>query len=238
MADNMPRNGTAVPHKRPSGAAASPIGKEAFAHAQRHSRRVRAFKIALPVLALVMAAGFAAYSWVSSPISIGIDIAGSSMQDGKLVMANPKLDGYTSDNRRYTMTAMRAIQEAGSDAIDLETIRARLPIEDEMWASIQAPFGRFHRGNNLLEIPRSMMVETSDGMVARLKSATIDIDAGTLTSQEPVEITMAGSRVTADTLSIMENGKVLVFDQRVRVDISPEKLKTAEATGGGDDASN
>jgi lipopolysaccharide export system protein LptC len=107
-----------------------------------------------------------------------------------------------------------------------------------MWASIQAPFGRFHRGNNLLEIPRSMMVETSDGMVARLKSATIDIDAGTLTSQEPVEITMAGSRVTADTLSIMENGKVLVFDQRVRVDISPEKLKTAEATGGGDDASN
>lgn len=217
---------------------ASPVDDEVFERARRHSARVRRLKIALPVAALVMAAVFGAYSWYWAPGSFGLDLVGSTVRDGKLIMANPKLDGYTSDNQRYSMSAERAVQDlSGEDAIDLEGIDARVPIGEEVFADIEAPAGRFFRETNTLRLSDSMDVTTTDGMVARLRSATIDFANGSLTSSDPVEIDFEGSTVTAGSLSIQDNGDVLVFEDKVRVDIAPQKLKTAEASGGRD-ASN
>src|SRR3954467_4318006 len=82
---------------------------DAFDRAQRHSRRVRVLKFAVPVLAAGIAVAFPVYSYLAAPINISIQADGTAFADGKLVMANPKLNGFTKDKLPYSLTALRAI---------------------------------------------------------------------------------------------------------------------------------
>ena len=68
-------------------------------------------------------------------------------------------------------------------------------------------------------------------MVAKLKSAYLDIATGQMTTAEPVDIVLNGTRITSDSMSIAQNGKLLVFDKRVRVNIDP---RAQDAAGGQD----
>lgn len=205
-----------------------------FVSAKRHSRRVRALKYALPVLGLMMAAGFAGFSYLASPPDVSVDVAGSTVRDGKLVMASPKLDGFTKENLPYSMSAVRAIQDLEqTGVIALEQISAKLPVDETNFAMITAPAGTYDREKNTLDITSEMVVTTTDGMVVRMESAFVDMGKGTLTTSEPVDIRLEGSHVAADTMSISEGGKVLVFESRVRVEIDGRSLKTAQTDAGG-----
>jgi lipopolysaccharide export system protein LptC len=73
-------------------------------------------------------------------------------------------------------------------------------------------------------------------MKARLKSAVIDIDGGSLMTDEPVEIDLSGSHVTADSLAVNDGGQTLVFENRVKVLIEARRIKTASV--GESDAEN
>ena len=215
------------------------MSREAFARAQRHSRTVRVLKSALPVLAAAMALGFLGYSYVMTPGSVAVKADGSAISDGKLVMANPKLDGFTKDNRPYSMNALRAIQDFQNEGVvQLEGISARLPIDAENWATIDAEGGVYDRDKNTLEIDTEITVETADGMTAKLQSATIDIGAGGMTTDDPVDIRMDGATITSDTMAIRENGKVLLFEKRVRMDIDPQRLKATQQANGDPDVVN
>jgi lipopolysaccharide export system protein LptC len=75
-------------------------------------------------------------------------------------------------------------------------------------------------------------------MVAKLKSAFLDIANGSLKSATPVDIQSHGSRVTADSMSVLENGKRVIFESRVRVYIDPVQMKAAQAARGDTNASN
>ncbi len=195
----------------------------AFKRAQRHSRRVRRMKIWLPALAVMGVAGFFGWSYVSIPDIAGINVGGAAISDGKLVMANPKLDGFTKDNLPYSMTANRAVQEIGNtDITRLEKIAASLPVDPKNTAKIVAESGVYDNGKNRLTIDSAMTVTTTDGMTANLKSAHMDMAAGTMSTSEPVEILMNGSKITALSMNMADNGKVIVFENRVRVDIEPE----------------
>lgn len=210
-----------------------------FLNAERHSRRVRALKFALPVLGVAIAAGFVIFFYLAAPPKVSVDVAGTAVRDGKLVMANPKLDGFTDENLPYSMTAARAVQDlAQTGIIALEQINAKLPVDDKNFAVITAPEGTYDRDKNTLDITSEMTVTTTDGMVVHLRSAFIDMDAGTLTTDKPVEIQLDGSHIGADKMTISEGGEVLVFEGRVGVTIDGEKLTTAQTEAGGTNAGN
>ncbi|MCU0790632.1 MAG: hypothetical protein MUE79_06220, partial [Nitratireductor sp.] len=85
---------------------------EEFARAQRHSRRVRFLKLALPVggaLSIILLIVAYAVSQFALP---SIDPGEARVMDGKLVMNNPKITGTDSQNRPYSLTAVRAVQDA------------------------------------------------------------------------------------------------------------------------------
>lgn len=204
-----------------------------FERERRRSRNVRRLKIALPVLAILMLAGLAGKSLIASMGEVSIDLTGASIQDGKLIMANPRMAGYTSDNRPYEMKAARAIQEITDDNIvDLQDIGARLPVGLKEWATVEAASGRLVKSDNTLTINSPALVKTTDGMEAKLKSAVLDIGTGTLTTDEAVEIDLEGSRVTADSMAVSDGGRVLVFEKRVKVLIESKRVRTAEAGEG------
>ncbi|MBN9075749.1 MAG: LPS export ABC transporter periplasmic protein LptC [Rhizobiales bacterium] len=213
--------------------------EKAFRRARRHSRAVRVLKILLPGLAILIALVFTAYSYLLTPGGVSIDILGSSYSDGKLTMANPKLDGFTRENRPYSMRAARAVQDVTNTSVfELDDIQAKLPISDGNWANVVAAKGIYNKDKNTLDVPTEMTVTTTDGMVAKLKSAFVNIGSGDLKTSDPVDITLQGSHITADSLTVGDRGKVLVFDEKVRLTMMPEKKKPAEGANGATDAAH
>lgn len=219
---------------RPDPAVHSSRVEAAFRRAHRHSARVRLLKFVLPAAALLMVAGFVAKSWISAPEGVSVDLGGTAIEGGRLVMASPKLDGFTSDNRAYTMTAKRAIQDLGdATRIDLEGIDARLPFETDNWLTVAARTGVYDREANTLDLGEDITVQTDTGVLALLKSATVDIATGSIDTVEPVDIKLEGANIQADSMTIRENGAVMIFDKRVRMEIAGNRAQAAAAGGEG-----
>lgn len=219
-----------VPPAGPSQARAA-----AFHRASRHSRRVRWLKLLIPAAAVCMMAGFAAHSWNSTPAAPAVEMDGTAFSEGKLVMANPRLEGLTRDGKPYRMTAERAIQTVDDQGmIDLEVLEARIPAEDGTWARVVAQAGIYDRAANTLSVSRDIVVTTTDGAVAKLSSAVVDIAASTLKSSEPVELERHGSWVTAASMEMLDGGKRLIFETRVRMNIVPAPADAGkqQASGG------
>ncbi|HSM39249.1 MAG TPA: hypothetical protein VK862_00745, partial [Afifellaceae bacterium] len=88
-----------------------------LAQARRHSRLVRRLRHALPALAgiLVVATVVANVDWLLSygPVSLGR----ISVEDGVLKMENPRLSGYSQDERTYEITAASATQDISAPNI-------------------------------------------------------------------------------------------------------------------------
>ncbi|PWK70688.1 lipopolysaccharide export system protein LptC [Aminobacter sp. AP02] len=212
---------------------------DAFNLAARHSRRVRFLKLVLPLAAVVLAVLFGGYSYLSAPPSIKAKAEGAAFSEGKLVMAKPQLSGFTRDNLPYSMTADRAVQDpANQGVVELIGIDANLPIAAGNTAEVIAARGVYDREGNTLNLSEQVTVKTSDGMVARLKSAYLHMGSGEMKTDEPVEISLDGSKITSDSMSMLEHGKVVVFEKRVRVDIDPARLKAAQNDSGGGSAAN
>jgi len=206
---------------------------DAFDRAQRHSRRVRVLKFAVPLLAAGIAVAFPVYSYLAAPINISIQADGTAFADGKLVMANPKLNGFTKQKLPYSLTALRATQDVGKqDIIDLEGINAKVPLTADNVATVNATRGIYNRAGNTMDLTSDVTVTTTDGVEAKFKSVFLDMGKGSMKTNDPVDVSRGGSRITADSMSVQDNGKVLVFENRVRVNIDPASLKAAEAKSG------
>jgi len=163
---------------------------------------------------------------------------GTAFSDGKLVMANPKLNGFTKQKLPYSLTATRATQDVGQQAvIDLEGINAKLPVATDNIVSVDAAHGIYNRDANTMDLTSDVSVTTTDGLVAKFKSIFLDMGKGSMKTDKPVDVSRGGSRITADSMSVEENGKVVVFESRVRVNIDAGSLKAAETKSGEQNAS-
>ncbi len=209
-------------------------GADVFASAARHSRRVRMLKFALPAVAVLVSVLFVGYSFLPSIGGNTIGLGSTAIEGGNLVIENPTLDGFTRERRPYTVTAAKALQAIGTTdgPIEMEEIRATLPIDADDEATISAARGTFDRANDLLTLDTEITFRTTSGFVARLQSAEIDIASNDLTTDKPVEIEMDGMRISADALHASNGGKKLVFENRVRVEIDPGKVRPAQERDG------
>lgn len=189
-----------------------------FHAAQRHSTRVRVLKTALPVAAIAIGAVFSWYTFLATPaapIKVEVNNGGES---GKLVMTSPQLNGYTKDNRPYSMIAAKAVQDTNnSGVITLEGISAQLPVGENSQAKIEAASGIYDNANGRLQLDKEFTVTTDDGLHAALKSADINLQSGQITTDKPVEIRNGATQIMADSLQIKNSGKVVIFENKVRV---------------------
>jgi lipopolysaccharide export system protein LptC len=231
--------------RRPAGAARRPQPEAAagtdrlegaFNRARRHSGYVRILKIFLPVLAVLMIVAFVARSYLAAPAGVSFDLANAAVEDGRLVMSGPKLNGFTSSNRPYSLYAARASQEIGkASIIELEEIEAKLPFKTENWVTVTAPRGVFNTSANTFDVTSRLTARSDTGASATLGSAFVDIDAGDLSTDDPVSISLDGATIEANSLEVEDRGRLLVFENRVRVVIDPQRLQTAQAGGATDE---
>src|SRR5690606_2226042 len=126
-----------------------------FHAAHRHSTRVRVLKTALPVAAIVVGAVFSWYTFFATPVApLKVEVNNGG-ENGKLVMTSPQLNGYTKDNRPYSMVAAKAVQDTGnSGIITLEGISAQLPVGETGNAKIEAASGIYDNANGRLQLDK------------------------------------------------------------------------------------
>lgn len=192
-----------------------------FARARRHSRWVRRLKIALPATAALIVVAGIATTWLARSLPDNVTVAGTSIQDGRVVMQDPRMSGVDGQERPYEMRAERAIQSLTGGGVDLEKVRARLSVDEDTTADITAVAGVYDVDTEKLRLTEGIEVQTSNGIVIRLETADIDLEAGTMVGGGPVAIDTPSQTIRASSLTVSEGGKVLSFGGRVRMVIAP-----------------
>ena len=123
------------------------------------------------------------------------------------------------------------------DIIDLEGINAKVPVATDNIATVAAKHGVYNRSANTMNMTDDVTVTTTDGVVATFKSVFLEMGKGSMKTNDPVDVSRGGSRITAGSMSVEDNGKVVVFENNVRVNIDPATMKAAEAKSGESNAS-
>lgn len=203
-----------------------------FARAASHSRRVRLLRWLVPAIAVVAfvgVAGVMAISRIALP-GLDVDLASSAIVDGKLVIAAPRLDGFTPDQRAYSVSARSATQEIGADPLTLQELRADVELEDGSTAYLSAETGVFNPVDNSLVLGERALLETTGGVRAVFSDAEVDLASGNLVVRDTVQIEQPGTRIIADRLTVEDNGNRLVFENNVNVMIEPTAITASAQT--------
>ena len=204
-----------------------------FRHARRHSMIVGLLKKVLPAVAIVSGVSFVALAAISYVPVTDLSIGGASLKDGKLVMETPKMAGFDSKNRPYDVRALRALQDLSKpDLIELEKIDADLPMDEKSFAKLTADEGTYDSETEKLQLRKNIVVKGARGMDVDLQSADIDIRTGAMTSSEPVKVVSGTSLVSAQSVEVEDNGKRIIFRDKVSVTITkPVERGTSSDSG-------
>ncbi|WP_018688925.1 LPS export ABC transporter periplasmic protein LptC [Ahrensia kielensis] len=202
---------------------AKAASNDAFERARRHSTKVRVFKRLLPIIALIGVVFVGGILFISRIVPDGsVDLASSTISDGKLVMASPKLNGMTKDKRPYRVTASRAIQDlSGETAMQLEKLVAKVELENGAEAELSAPTGSFDDQKSTLLLDQQAVLTTSDGMRAVLGRADIDLASGNVSAKDKVAITQELTTIYSDKMDVYDGGKRIVFSDNVTLVMQP-----------------
>lgn len=185
----------------------------------------------LPALACALLLAIVGRSAALSYLQSGpVTVTGAMIENGRLIMQGPRMGGLNAAKRPYEMTAARAIQTiTDTSFVDLEEIEAKLPVGRADWAHVEAATGTMTEADNTLRITSPMLVETTDGLTARFRSASIDMGKGDISTEEAVEVDTPTMKVTAERMDITEGGEVMVFERRVKVVIDDSREDSAAA---------
>ena len=208
-----------------------------FARAERHSRRVRLLRIAVPaavVLALVAIAGASVFNpfRLLGKLPLGID--NLTVSGTKITMASPHLTGFTPDQRAYDLRAKTATQDVTDPVhMELHDLTSNVQMEDKSTVMMEGENGLFNTKTQLLELRDRIFLRTTTGYEARLTQATVDMAKGTVDSHRPVAVKLLNGTLDSNGLHIVDNGALIVFDGGVTMlldnmgDNTPKPAETA-----------
>src|ERR1700730_17922770 len=124
-------------------------GMEArFKIAARHSRMVRALRVAVPAAVILAMAAIVAVS-ILNPFrmllpKLPLDVGNLVVSGTKITMESPHMSGYTPDQRQYEMWAKTATKDlTDPDHVELKTLRAKVLMEDRSTVVLDARTGMF-----------------------------------------------------------------------------------------------
>jgi len=198
-----------------------------FAAAARHSRMVRVLRVAVPAAVLLAMAGIVAVS-IFNPFrmllpKLPVDMGNLVVSGTKITMESPHLAGFSTDQRPYELWAKAAIQDlAAPDHVELRTLRAKVMMEDKSTVTMDARTGYFDSKQQMLDLRKDIFLQSSTGYEAKLSQAYVDINKGSVTSDEHVDVKLLNGTLTADKLRIINSGEVVRFEGNVVMNLIME----------------
>jgi lipopolysaccharide export system protein LptC len=196
-----------------------------FRIATRHSRMVRALRVAVPAAVILAMAAIVAVS-VFNPFrmllpKLPVDVGNLVVSGTKITMESPHMAGYTNDQRPYEVWAKTATQDVTDpDHVDLKTLRAKVLMEDQTTTiTLDALNGLMNTKDNILDLHKDIFLQSSTGYEARMSQALVDMGKGTVTSDEHVDVKLLQGTLSADRLRITGGGEVVRFEGNVLMNL-------------------
>ena len=209
--------------------AAFSTGLEArFAAAARHSRMVRLLRVAVPAAVLLALASIVLIQVFVNPFQtalakLPVDMSNLVVSGTKITMETPHLAGFSTDQRPYEVWAKSAIQDlTDPDHVELRTLRAKVMMEDKSTVTMDARTGFFDSKQQMLDLRKDIFLQSSTGYEAKLSQAYVDINKGTVTSDEHVDVKLLNGTLTADRLRIINSGEIVRFEGNVVMNLIME----------------
>jgi lipopolysaccharide export system protein LptC len=209
-------------------------GERAFRAAVRHSRRVRILRIAVPAVAVLALVGGIGFPALLNPMrmlaKLPVDIGSVVVSGSKIMMQQPRIAGFTRDNRRYDLTAQAAGQDVTKpELVELQGIHATMEMQDNAVFDMTARNGLYNSKTELLTLSDNIVVTSTNGYEAQLSEAVLDIHAGKIVSEKPVLVKTSTSNIDANRMEVTDGGDVMRFERGVTVLLMPEATASYEA---------
>jgi lipopolysaccharide export system protein LptC len=211
-------------------------GDRALRAAARHSRHVRILRIAVPAAVILVLIGAIGFPALVNPIralsKIPVDIGSVVVSGTKIMMQQPRIAGFTRDNRRYDLTARAAGQDLTKpDMVELQGIHATMEMQDNAVFETTAQNGLYNSKTEILTLSNNIVVTSTNGYEALLSEAVLDIRAGKIVSEKPVVVKTSTLNINANRLEVADSGDFMRFDRGVTVLLLPESSVRLEARG-------
>jgi lipopolysaccharide export system protein LptC len=206
-------------------------GDRAFRAAVRHSRYVRILRVAIPLGVVVVLLGGTAFTVLLKPLralsGVPVDIGSLVVSGTKIMMQQPRLAGFTRDNRRYDMVAQAAAQDLTKpDMVELHGVHATMEMKDKVIFETTAKDGLYNTKTEQLTLSQDIVVTSSSGYQAFLNEAVVDVRAGKIVSDKPVEVKTATWTINANRMEVAESGDLMRFERGVAVTLLLESATT------------
>jgi lipopolysaccharide export system protein LptC len=207
-----------------------------FRRARRHSRFIRVLRGAIPagiVCILAVIVGLAYFKPFQVIANLPLDPGKLVVSGTKVTMEQPRLGGFTRDNKPYELTARAAAQDLRKPGlIELTDLQGRVKTQDDATLDLSAINGVYDSKTDVLKLADDIQLHSSTGMEARLSEATVDMKKGTIVSESPVEVKMATGTVNANRLEVTESGASVKFHGGVQTYLlmgEPRETRKASA---------
>lgn len=174
----------------------------------------------------IVVGGFAAFvvmTWLDPLRALArlpVDLGGLVVSGTKITMQQPRLVGFTKDNRSYTVNARAAAQDiTNPDVLELQDITGTMEMQDKSVLQVVARSGLYETKADKLTLQQNILI-TSASYEGRLTEAVIEIHKGNVVSDKPVELKMPQGVVTANRLQVVNSGEVIRFEGNVNMLLS------------------
>lgn len=189
--------------------------ERAFRAARRHSRMVRFLRVGLPVGIVVGLVVLSLVTWLN-PLrllnTLPVNMSDLVVSGTKITMEQPRVNGFTKDQRAYEFTAKAAAQDLTKpDIVELNSINARIEMEDKSTMTMVANTGVYDTKKEMLQLAGSILLTSSNGNTGKLSEATIDVRKGNVISDKPVELEMLQGILNANRLEVVDSGTLVRF---------------------------
>ncbi|MCX5513659.1 LPS export ABC transporter periplasmic protein LptC [Kaistia algarum] len=202
-----------------------------YASARRHTMLVRFLKYALPLASIVGVVAFFLVAYILPEGVPGFSASSIDLTSNSIVMQNPHVSGFLSGGRTYEIRADRAEQSLeNTKVVTLSNIAATIGFGDGQSAKILARTGTYYSDKQRIVLTDKITLNTTTGITGELQSADIDMTAGTMTTDQPIDFQSQGSRIRAERVRVADKGERISFTNGVKVTYSvPDESKTKSA---------
>ena len=190
-------------------------GGRLFRKAMRHSRRVRALRLAIPV-GILAVVGISLLAVRFNPLrmltALPVDFSSLVVSGTKITMQAPRITGFTNDSRPYEFTARAAAQDvANPDTIELQGLHGKSEMPDKSQFELTADTGVYDSKAEMLTLRQNIVVKSSSGFEVYLSEAVVDVHTSNVVSERPVLVRMQQGTINANRMEVLDSGDTIRF---------------------------
>lgn len=202
---------------------AVPGRSRAFRAAATHSARVKWLRRLILIGAVLTSIGVVWYSWFRS-IDIGqthFSLESIGISGDKVTMEHPVLTGVRRDGKPYEVIADAGVQNPHDPTrTELTRLNARLRLSDDSEMRVLGDKGMYNSDSQTLDLSGNVHIKGATYDLA-MKSAAMNFKTNALTSTEPVRLDFSNGWVSADSMTMAENGVQITFLGNVQSQFRP-----------------